>query len=189
MLVVLNKFTKRLFFKLQSKIVLKYIRPLGCQIKIILSILSYLLAKKSKKRASVGNRPEMSVRCQRSQVACMHPCYVNEMLTSLTLRLYSLRCTPLATVLGPYNPLFRAPKRCACFAHTQNSHRCLALKIGHGDPRSSFAISNSSSNRSKRSYRALPHGFIVSHRSGSSSVIAGRCDSRINIIAKNNTFQ
>ena len=81
--------------------------------------------------------------------------------------------------MGPYNPLFRTPDIGVCFVHTQNSHRCLAIKIGHGDPRSSLAVSNSQSNCSKRSYWALPRTFIVSHHSGSSSVIAGECDSCI----------
>ena len=109
-------------------------------------------------------------RCQQPQVACMHPCYVKETLSSFTLRSCSLLCTPLVTVLGPYNPLFRASYHCACFVHTQNSHQCLAIKK---DPRSSFPVSNSPSNHSKRSSWVLSHAFIVSHRSGRSRVIVG----------------
>ena len=78
-----------------------------------------------------------------------------------------------------YCTLFRTPNLGACFVHTQNSRWCLAIKICHGDPHSSFAISNWPSNRFKRSYWALPGAFIGSHRSGSSSVITGGYDSRI----------
>ena len=46
----------------------------------------------------------------------------------------------LATVLGPYHPLFRTPDIGACFVHTQYSRLCLAIKTSHGDPRLSFAI-------------------------------------------------
>ena len=148
----------------------------GMSNKDYLILSSYLQAKKSKKRAAVRICPEISVRCQRPQVTCMHPCYFNEMLISLALRSCSLLCAPLATVLHSYNALFTSPNRCACFVHTQNSRRCLVIKIGHGNPLSSFRVSKSSSNRSKRSYWVLPHAFIVSHHSGSSSVITGECD-------------
>ena len=73
-------------------------------------------------------RPEMSETCQRPQVACMHPCYVKEALMSLTLRSCRLLSAPLATILGVYNHLFRTPNIGACFGHTQNSRRCLAIK-------------------------------------------------------------
>ena len=75
----------------------------------------------------VGIHPEMSVRYQRPQVACIHPCYVNETLTLLALRSCSLICAPVVTVLGLYNPLFRTPDIGACFEHTQNSRRCFAI--------------------------------------------------------------
>ena len=93
--------------------------------------------------------------CWRPQVACVHPCYVNE---TLMCSVFAATATVLA--------LARTPNPGACFVHTQNSHQ----------PRSSVAFSNSPSNR----YRDLTEcclalSCMVSHRSGSSSVITGEC--------------
>ena len=95
----------------------------------------------------VRNGPEMSVRCQGPQVACMNPSYIYEMLTSLPLHSCSLLWAPLLTVLGPYNPLFRMPDMGACLGHTQNSRRFLVIKISHGYRRLSISISNLLLNR------------------------------------------
>ena len=83
---------------------------------------------------------------------------VNEMsgttssLYASLLRQQDAHVTRFVLLWRQYCALVRTLNLGVCFVHTQNSRQCLAIKIGHGDPRSPFTFSNSPLNRSKRSY-------------------------------------
>ena len=80
--------------------------------------------------------------------------------TLSTTRLWSSKCAAAATVVRHYTAFVRAPNPYACFVHTQNTPRGLALKVAHCDP-TLLAVFTASASRFLRSYWALPHAFIL----------------------------